>query len=93
MKPLYCRLLGDTWYDLPKVIRDMHELGGNASVAGFAKVERGRGLLSWLLGSVFGFPAAGQNIPVSVNFIINVYREVWQRDFTGKKFSAISMKG
>ena len=55
----------------------MCALGGGAYVEGFAKVERGDALPSRLVAELFRFPSAGQNISVSVNFIVNDYRKTW----------------
>jgi len=61
--------------------------------SGTASVERGGGLLSRLLGNVFGFPAAGEAVPVSVEFTAEAGGERWTRTFAGRRFSSLQTQG
>ena len=91
--PLYQRMLGDAWTMLPAPIHAMHELQGSLVATGVATVERGTGLLSKVVAAVMGFPAAGENVPVRVDFRREGGREIWQRQFAGKKFSSTQEEG
>jgi hypothetical protein len=42
---------------------------------------------------VFGFPAAGVDVPVSGVFDVAGEREIWTRDFAGARFSSIQELG
>jgi len=49
--------------------------------------------LSRLLGKVFGFPAAGEAVPVSVEFTAEAGGERWTRNFAGRRFSSLQTQG
>jgi hypothetical protein len=91
--PLYRRILEDAYALLPQPIAAMHDLKCDLVAAGFATVERGRGLLSRLAAAIVGFPFAGENVPVSVSFSRKDGREHWQRDFGGKRFTSTQEEG
>ena len=91
--PLYQRLLGTTWEQLPSPIRAMHDLHDAITAEGTAQVERGTRPLARLAATLIGFPQAGENVPVQVSFRVDNGREVWQRSFAGKKFSSIQSEG
>jgi hypothetical protein len=42
---------------------------------------------------VVGFPPAGRDIPVKVDFALRDGREVWRRDFAGRTFSSTQEEG
>jgi hypothetical protein len=87
--PLYQLVLGTAWQDLPESIRAMHQPRGNSwQAAGIAKVERGSGWLSRLIGRLIGLPETGENIPVRVVFELTASGEIWTRDFAGKSFQS-----
>src|SRR5689334_15359720 len=94
--PLYRHLLGDAWNALPLPLRQMHELpyaGITPMADGTAVVERGRGVLARLVAAVFGFPPAGREIPVNVQFEVRGAREIWRRTFAGRSFSSTQEAG
>jgi hypothetical protein len=91
--PLYRRILGEAWEALPAPIQAMHELNGALAAEGVAVVERGTGLLSRIVAAVMGFPAAGRDIPVRVDFRSDNGREIWRRDFAGKAFFSTQEEG
>jgi hypothetical protein len=90
---LYERLLGDAWPLLPAALRAMHGVTAALRADGVATVERGTGLLSRLLGVLFGFPRAGTDIPVNVDFTVQHEAEIWRRDFAGRAFSSRQFEG
>jgi hypothetical protein len=91
--PLYRRLLGDAWNDLPIELREMHSLQAGLTARGLATVERGRGLLGRLAAGLFGFPREGQEIPITVRFTAQNGRETWVRNFAGARFATVQMEG
>lgn len=93
-KPLYRRLLGSAFDQLPGPIRSMHDIGSTCLVTGAADVERGCNLLSKLIGLLFGFPEAGQGIPLRVRFTPEGDGgETWQRSFGARAFSSHQVAG
>jgi len=91
--PLYRQLLGDAWQSLPAPLAAMHDLTGDLTAEGVATVERGSGVFSRLAGFLFGFPAAGQGVPVAVSFHVEHGREIWRRTFAGHSFSSVQSAG
>lgn len=91
--PLYARVLGSAYRELPPAIRALHGHRANHAVSGRASVERGAGLLSRLVGALVGFPAAGADVPVRVSFEIERGREIWTRDFAGRRFRSVQSAG
>lgn len=91
--PLYERLLGTAWGLLPPAVREMHDRSGAGTASGLATVETGTGMLARLLARLFGFPAAGRDVPVKVTFAVRDGRETWLRDFAGRRFSSVQEAG
>jgi hypothetical protein len=88
---LYQRLLGDAWKDLPEAVRALH--GGLIETKGRAHVERGSNPLAWLAATIFGFPPANAETPVSVRFAKDATAEVWSRTFGDHAFSSRQYEG
>jgi hypothetical protein len=91
--PLYRRLLGDAYAQLPAPIQAMHDLADTLSVAGLATVDRGRSLVARAIAAVVGFPPAGENVPVKVLFTLREGREVWRRSFADHGFTSTQEEG
>ncbi|MEO5805992.1 DUF4166 domain-containing protein [Devosia sp.] len=91
--PLYQRCLGAAWVDLPPAVRDLHDHQGSWHVGGVAQIETGSGLLSGLARRFFGFPAAGSDVPVTVEFIERHGVETWTRRFGDARFSSVQLMG
>jgi hypothetical protein len=92
-EPLYRRVLGSAWEKLPAPLRMMHDLSGDLVAEGRATVERGGGLAARLIAALFGFPPAGDDVPVQVTFHREGGREVWRRSFAGREFSSVQEEG
>ena len=60
---------------------------------GTATVTRGNGLLARLAAAIVGFPQAGENVPVRVDFKIENGRERWTRTFAGRAFHSTQEQG
>lgn len=91
--PLYRRILGDAYALMPPPLQAMHDVREEVTATGVASVERGRGLVSRLVASLFGFPPAGKDVPVSVTFRPHDGREAWYRSFAGRKFMSVQEEG
>ncbi|HEY8026297.1 MAG TPA: DUF4166 domain-containing protein [Burkholderiaceae bacterium] len=91
--PLYQTILGKDWGTLPAPIKAMHSCEEQLEAKGFAVIERGSGLLPWLTAKIFGFPAAGTNVPVGVTFRNERGGELWTRKFGNKSFSSFQSQG
>jgi hypothetical protein len=91
--PLYRRLLGDAYAQLPAPIQAMHELADTLSVEGRATIERGHNLVARAIAAAVGFPPAGENVPVKVLFTLRDGREVWRRTFADHSFTSTQEEG
>ncbi len=58
-----------------------------------ARVETGKHIFARLLAALYGFPRAGERVPIKVTFLRRDNGEVWQRDFAGRKFSTFQAEG
>ena len=92
-RPLYRRLLGSAYDTLPPTLQRLHDLDCHLIAEGRAKIERGQGILARLIATAFGFPLAGNDIPVTVDFRRDKACEVWRRGFAGREFSSIQEEG
>jgi Domain of unknown function (DUF4166)/Saccharopine dehydrogenase NADP binding domain len=92
-QPLYRRILGNAWDELPPEIRDVHAGEGISWARGRAKVERGRSVLARLIASVIGFPEAAEDVDVSVKFAAKRGEENWTRSFDEQSFSSRQFAG
>jgi hypothetical protein len=91
--PLYRRLLGDAYAALPAPLQAMHDLTDTMAAEGTATVTRGTGLLARLAAAIIGFPRAGENVPVRVDFEVERGRERWTRTFAGRSFHSTQEAG
>ncbi len=91
--PLYHRILGTAWAELPAAIRVLHDNTGTSTASGRASVERGRGLLARLTAAMIGFPPAASSTPVSVRFEASKSGEIWTRTFGAATFSSRQFAG
>jgi Domain of unknown function (DUF4166)/Saccharopine dehydrogenase NADP binding domain len=92
-EPLYRRILGDAYAMLPRPLQVMHDLKSELTATGVASVERGKGLLARLAAAIVDFPPAGDDVPVEVAFRLKDGRELWQRNFAGRRFASTQEEG
>ena len=71
----------------------MHDLEGALTAEGRATVERGTNLLARAIAAAIGFPPAGRDIAVRVDFALRNGREIWRRDFAGRRFVSTQEEG
>jgi saccharopine dehydrogenase-like NADP-dependent oxidoreductase len=91
--PLYRRLLGEAYARLPAPLQAMHDLDGAMVAEGSATVERGGSLLARVAAALIGFPQAGTNVPVKVEFKSENGCETWRRTFGGRSFFSTQEQG
>jgi hypothetical protein len=91
--PLYARVLGTAWDELPDEIRNMHDIDGAASARGRASVERGNSVLAWLAAFILGFPKTAADTSISVRFEASNDAEKWTRTFGDESFSSRQFAG
>jgi hypothetical protein len=91
--PLYARILGNAWDDLPAEIRRMHTIDRVSLAEGRASVERGKNVLARLAAWIAGFPGATADTPVRVRFDVNDGEETWTRTFGDDSFSSRQYAG
>jgi Domain of unknown function (DUF4166) len=87
--PLYRRLLGQRFDELPGRVRELHDLTGTSVWAGRADVERGSSPASRLVATLFGLPLAGRNQALRVTFKPSRSREIWARKFNKTVFCSV----
>jgi hypothetical protein len=91
--PLYRRLLGEACGRMPVSLQAMHDLTGEMTAEGVATVTRGAGLLARVAAAIVGFPQAGENVPVRVDFKVTDGVERWTRTFAGRSFHSTQEQG
>jgi Domain of unknown function (DUF4166)/Saccharopine dehydrogenase NADP binding domain len=91
--PLYRRLLGEAYDRMPAALRAMHDLNTGMAAQGAATVTRGEGLLARLAAALVGFPRAGEDVPVRVDFRHENGTERWTRSFAGRSFHSTQGEG
>ena len=93
-RPLYRQILGAAFDALPEPVRDLHDLSGERTLRGRARVERGNHPLARLVAAMVGFPKAGADIAVEVKFTKQPDgSEIWQRTFAGRSFVSVQSAG
>jgi Domain of unknown function (DUF4166)/Saccharopine dehydrogenase NADP binding domain len=90
---LFKSLLGSAFDPLPATLKQVHQEGDQLALVGQATVRRGHGVLVRGICSVFGFPQAGEGVPVSVHIWRDGARERWQRRFGSQTFSSVLSAG
>ena len=91
--PLYARILGPVWEQLPAQIRDLHDTRRSSLASGRASVERGRGLLARAVAAIVRFPPAAADVAVQVRFDDDGGIETWTRSFGPAGFATRQFAG
>ena len=89
-QPLYARLLGPLWQEIPAELRILH---GATTASGCASVERGTRLIARIIAGIVGFPHTTPDIAVSVTFAVENGVETWTRRFGGQTFHSLQFAG
>ncbi len=86
-QPLYQRVLGPTFDQLPDAVKAMHNVLRDAGAAGQATVVRGSHPLARLVAWVMRFPEQGEHA-VHVHMTEQDGVETWHRTFSDRRFSS-----
>ena len=87
--PLYRRVLGARFEQMPERVRELHDFKGISVWAGMASVERGRSLVCRLAALASGLPPEGRDQPLRVTFVAAGTRENWSRQFGSAPFRSV----
>ncbi|QTC90023.1 SDR family oxidoreductase [Brevundimonas goettingensis] len=91
---LFARAIGPAFDTLPTPIRALHETTGASLWRGQASVDGAANPVAGLVARVFGFPRAGQGVPVEVRIDADRDRSIWRREIGGSRFrSRLSLPG
>ncbi|WP_407519329.1 SDR family oxidoreductase [Methylobacterium oryzisoli] len=84
--PLFARVLGPAFAEMPEPLRAVHGRGGALTLRGRATVTRGTHPLARLAARLVGFPPAGADVPVTVTIAPDRDGEIWTRRFGERAF-------
>ena len=84
--PLFPRFLGKDFADLPDIVQAGHDVPAPLRLTGRARVTRGPSLWARFLAALFRFPAAANDIAVSVLMTPDGLGETWERRFGAQTF-------
>jgi hypothetical protein len=91
--PLYARVMGDRFAELPPELRAIHDVHRDGGARGEAQVTGAANPVAALVARMVGFPKPGHH-PLHVHFRESGGRETWTRDFSGRRFhSHLSQRG
>lgn len=91
--PLYARVLGPAFEQLPQVVQTLHRPGAQAQWRGTARVDGGETWPARVVARIVGFPGTVDTIPVTVTLTRKGRAELWQRDFNGQTFQSLQWPG
>jgi hypothetical protein len=91
--PLYQQLLGSAFHDLPTQVQALHGSSEVRGWVGSADVRRGTGVLAKVICHIIGFPKTAFQVPVKVTLSPTTSGELWTRNFAGKVFSSLQLRG
>lgn len=91
--PLYRRVLGLAFEDLPAAVRDLHDVSTERRWQGRAQVRRARGLLARVFGWTLGLPPAAEDVPVDLTFTPFEGGERWERRFGDHALRSVQREG
>ncbi len=83
--PLYARVMGARFAQLPPAVRAMHDALRDGGASGVAEVTGPTNALTAAIASLIGFPPAGTH-DLHVAFAERDGAETWTRTFSGKPF-------
>ena len=83
---LFQSALRERWTALASEAQTLHDVQDVESFSGTAQVTRGTSLLARFTAWFVGFPAAGDNVPLTVTKTRTEDGEIWERNFDGQVF-------
>jgi hypothetical protein len=87
------QVLGSAFNLLPTPLQDFHGLDQKQTWQGQAEVHQGSGLISKIIGWLFGFPNESKSVVVRVTQIPEENGVSWTRSFDGKTFGSFLKVG
>ncbi|KAB8191703.1 DUF4166 domain-containing protein [Lysobacter maris] len=82
---VFQQVLRAPFFNLPESLRALHGIRGDGVWVGRATVERGRNPLAWLCAVATRLPPSMTDVRTRVEFSADGDREIWRRDFGGRK--------
>jgi hypothetical protein len=92
-QPLFRRLIGETFDQLPAAVRCVHSPNGALHTTGRAEVTGATSLGARLLRIVAGLPRPGRDVAVTVTFTPVDHGERWGRLFAGRRYASVMAAG
>ena len=92
-QPLFQRILGDAWNQLPAEVRRLHGVSQRSAFTGTCTVHRGSQPLARLAAALIGFPKAGAGQSIRVDLRVAAGAEHWVRSIGGRRFSSVLRQG
>ena len=84
------RALGEAaWNALPNTTRSIHKVQPGVVLKGEASITGAESLLGRIVAKLFGFPPAGDAVPVTVSIESDGSREIWRRQFGNKLMASV----
>lgn len=83
---LFQSALADRWQQLPPEVQALHCVQDVESFSGTAQVTRGSSIIARFAAWFFGFPAAGEDVPLTITKTRKGTGEIWERNFGGRVF-------
>lgn len=90
---LYEEILGEAYQGQAQPIQDLHRIGKGKIFEGRAKITRGKNPVAGLAADIFRFPKAGSDIPIRVSLTRDGDKEIWLREFGGRKMRSTQEAG
>ena len=91
--PLYQRLIGADYADLPDITQRIHDVDGEKTATGRGRVARNKSAFGNLLADCLGMPKASRDIPVSVMFKEHNDGERISRNYNGHILTTYQTEG
>lgn len=85
---LFQAALRERWALLPPEVRELHGVQDMESFSGVATVTRGASPIARFAAWFFGFPPAGENVPLTLTKTRTEHGEIWERNFGGRVFTS-----
>lgn len=92
-QPLFQRILGDAWDDLPAAVQRLHSVSSRSTFTGLCTVRRGSNPLGALTAWLIGFPKSGADQTITVELAVESGTERWIRTIGGHRFSSVLSQG
>ena len=85
MTPLFRRVLGEGFDQLPPQVRAIHSIAARETWQDEATITRGRHALVPLFAMATRLPPSREHVPTTVEFVATADGEEWRRDFGGAR--------